>query len=575
MLGCETTCLASHRLGATGTATEPNRRDTGGGGDGAGRDLSSDRDRGIIVAALYARVSTDKQEKNDTIASQLDALHRTAAEGTYEVAPDHVFVDAHHSGARLDRPALDRLRDLAAEGSFEAVLVYSPDRLARQYAHQVLLIEELAQSGCRVIFLNQAFGDSPEQQMLLQIQGVFAEYERTLIKERMRRGRLFAARQGRATWANPPYGYGYRPKTDTTPQQLVINEAEAEAVRQMYQWLVEEEVSSYAIEQRLATRGVPTRAGHPRGWRQSSVIGILRNPLYKGEGYYNRTMAVDARQPSKGKGFKDYRPGNQRSRAERPAEEWIRLRVPAIIDPDTWDLAQAQLARNRERATRHNTTHAYLLRSLLICGRCGHRMIGSWGPQGGRYICALRYPRHEPWSCDGRSVQASQIELLVWDHVHDLLTDPVLLQERYADGRGDPVLDQRDTQERQRLTRKLTALDREVQRLIDAYQAEVIDLDELQRRRQRIEEHGRLLRQRLAEMASRQAEREQEIRLLEGVEQFCVSVRDGLENLPFAVKQRVLQLVVDRIVVEDERIVVHHVVPTGPVRLQTGLHAHK
>ncbi len=220
MLGCETTRVASDRPGATGAPVEPTARSTGPSATGDRSSVPGDRDQGVIIAALYARVSTDKQEQHETMASQLDALQRAAVEGGYEVVPEHVFVDAHHSGARLDRPALDRLRDLAADGTFEAVLVYSPDRLARQYAHQVLLIEELARAGCRVIFLNHALGESPEQQMLLQIQGVFAEYERALIKERMRRGRLFAARQGRATWANAPYGFSYRPKTEAVPQQL-------------------------------------------------------------------------------------------------------------------------------------------------------------------------------------------------------------------------------------------------------------------------------------------------------------------------------------------------------------------
>lgn len=571
MLGCETTRMAGDRSGAPGADGEPAGRRPEASATTRGWDRTpGGPDGGVIIAALYARVSTDKQEKDETMASQLDALQQAAAAGGYEVAPEHVFVDAHHSGARLDRPALDQLRDLAADGTFEAVLVASPDRLARQYAHQVLLIEEFARVGCRVVFLNHAFGDSPEQQMLLQIQGVFAEYERALIKERMRRGRLFAARQGRRSWANPPYGYSYRPTTESTPAQLLINETEAEVVRQMYRWLVVEELSSYAIEQRLVAHGVPTRQGKRMGWRQSSVIAILHSPFYKGEAYYNRTMAVDACRPHLEKGWKDCRPGNLRSRAQRPREEWIPVRVPAIIDPETWELAQAQLARNRERATRHNTAHAYLLRSLLICGRCGRRLIGHWGPTGGRYVCAARYPRRAPWSCDGRSVQATNIEPLIWDYVRDLLAAPAILQERYAEGRGDPAVDSRDEQERVRLEHKLAALDREVQRLIDAYQAGVIELGELHERRQRIAEHGHVLRERLAEVAARRTDREQQLRLMEGAEAFCASVRAGLDHPSFAVKQRILQLVVDRIVVEDERVVVHHVVPTGPIRLQTG-----
>ena len=162
-----------------------------------------------------------------------------------------MFIDEGVSGARLDRPALDRLRDLAAEGVFEALLVTTPDRLARRYAYQVLLVEEFHRCGCDVVFVQNGLGASPEEQMLLQMQGVFAEYERALIQERTRRGRLYAARQGRVNWGNPPYGYTYVRKTLTTPQHLVINEAEAEVVRLIDRWCVQEQMSSYAIHQRL------------------------------------------------------------------------------------------------------------------------------------------------------------------------------------------------------------------------------------------------------------------------------------------------------------------------------------
>ena len=130
-------------------------------------------------------------------------------------------------------------------------------------------------------------------------------------------------------------------------------------------------------------------------------------------------------------------------------------------------------------------------------------------------------------------------------------------------------MDVRAEQERERLERRLTALDREVSRLIDAYQAEVIELSELSERRRSVQEQGRMLRQRLREIEQQRSNRENELRLLEGVETFCASVRGSLEEPAFEVKQKVLQLVVDRIVVEESRVVIQHVVPTGPVRLQT------
>jgi len=519
--------------------------------------------------ALYARVSTDKQEREETIESQLDALHHAVKSDGYEVPAGGVFVDQHASGARLDRPALDRLRDLAAEGAFDAVLVWSPDRLARRYAYQVVLMEELTRGGCEVVFVHHPFGQSPEEQMLLQIQGVFAEYERALIQDRTRRGQLFAARQGRVSWGNPPYGYTYVRKTATTPQHLVMNEAEAEVVRQMYRWCVEEQLSSYAIHKRLTLQGIPTRKHNRRGWAQSTVIEILRDSVYKGEGVYNRTAPGDSQRPYMQRGLKDQRPGNRRTRVRRPQEEWIAVRVPVLIDPETWELTQGQLQRNSQRATRNNTKHAYLLRSLLVCGRCGRRLIGSWAAQGGRYGCAARYPRYAPGACDGRSVMAQSVEAVVWNHVKALLADPAVLQAQYEQGRGDPAVDVKADQERERIERKLTGLNREVSRLIDAYQAEIIELSELAERRRSVEAQGRMLRQRLREIAQQRANRENELRLLEGAEAFCASVRGSLEEPSFEVKQKVLQLVVDRIVVEESRVVIQHVVPTGPVRLQT------
>jgi site-specific DNA recombinase len=527
----------------------------------------------LTRAALYARVSTEKQEREETVASQVDLLYKAAAVAGYDIAPTSVFIDEGISGSRLDRPALDRLRDLVAEGAFEVLLVTVPDRLARRYAYQVLLIEEFRRCGCEVVFVQHPLGTSPEEQMLVQMQGVFAEYERALIQERTRRGRLFAARQGRVNWGNPPYGYSYIRKTLTTPQHLVINEDEAEVVRLIYRWCVEEQLSCYAIHQRLTAQGVrPRKARHGR-WAPSSIGEILRDSLYKGEAYYNRTQPAEIRQPYGPRGRKDRVPSNSQGRTQRPPSEWIAVMVPAIIDPETWERAQSQLRQNLERAQRNTTPRRYLLRSLLVCGRCGRRMVGSWSKQGGRYLCAIRYPRYAPGACTGRSLSAATIEQTVWEHVQALLADPEVLRQQYEQGHGDPAVDVRAEHERARLERKLTALEREKTRLVDAYQAEVIELAELAERRQRLTEQGQLLRVRVQEIEQQRLDRAAELRLLEGVDAFCTSIRDAMVAPSFEVKQKVLQLVVQRIVVEDHRIIIEHVVPSGLIRLQPERHA--
>jgi site-specific DNA recombinase len=447
MSRCSATPLASNQSAAhRSPAAAPGAGDTGGPApaDPPAAPAATADDRYLTLAALYARVSTERQEKEATIASQLDLLQQAAAQRGYTVPAEYIFTDEGYSGTRLDRPALERLRDLAATGAFEVVLVLAPDRLARQYAYQVVVLDELTRAGCRVEFLNHAFGASPQEPLLLQIQGVFAEYERAVIQERMRRGRLFAARQGRISWGRAPYGYRYIRKTPELPQQVLINEPEAAVVRQIYQWLLEEQLSSYALAERLTEQGIPTRLGRSERWRQSAIWTLLRNPVYKGVAYYNRTQTVDAHQPHLLKGFKDRRPGNGGSRAERPREDWIALAVPALVDPETWDLAQEQLARNREQARRNNHVHSYLLRGLLVCGRCGRRLVGMWNQAGGgSYVCSARYAsRQGPLPrCPGRSVGRERIERAVWEYVQTLLADPDLLRAQYAAGQADPAVD--------------------------------------------------------------------------------------------------------------------------------------
>jgi site-specific DNA recombinase len=350
--------------------------------------------------------------------------------------------------------------------------------------------------------LNHAFGQNPEEQMLRHIPGVLAEYERALITERTRRGRLCAARQGRVNWGgNPPYGYRDLRQTERTPPPWLVEAREATVVQPIYRWLGEEQRSSYAIQQRLTAQHVPTRGTNTQGWAQSRVIRILSHPIDTGTAGYNRSQVADARRPRLQTSLKELRPGHRRSRTRRPSTAWIPVPVPAVVEADLWPMAQEQLAANRTRATRHNTKPHYLLRGLRVCGHCGRRLVGLWtATSTGRYVGSARYPRSTSWSCDGRSVSAALVEQHVWAYMQAVLADPALLRARYEDSRGDPAVEGREERERQRLERQVHAMEREVQRLIDAYQVGAIDLAELQERRRRSAEHQRVLRQRLGEL---------------------------------------------------------------------------
>src|SRR6266567_4401060 len=195
-------------------------------------------------AAIYARVSSDRQKENHTITSQTAALIEYAQTHGYSVPSEWVFQDEGYSGAILVRPGLEALRDLAAEGQIVAALVYSPDRLSRKYAYQVLLSEELSRCGVDVIYLKSPSGDSPEDQLVLQFQGMIAEYERAQIAERSRRGKRHKAQQGVVNvLSGAPYGYQYVRKSDTSAAYYEVIESEAGVVRMVFRMYTQQGLS--------------------------------------------------------------------------------------------------------------------------------------------------------------------------------------------------------------------------------------------------------------------------------------------------------------------------------------------
>jgi len=230
------------------------------------------------TAAIYARVSSDRQKEEQTIASQTDALRAYAADHEYAVPDGYTFEDEGWSGSTLIRPGLERLRDLAAQGQIEVGLVYSPDRLSRKYAYQVLLLEEFARHGVDVVFLQGPRAETPEDVLLLQFQGMIAEYEKAQISERTRRGKRHRAQAGFVNaLTGAPFGYRYMRKAEGRPARYEVIESEAAVVREMFRRYTEDWESLGALARWLTTAGIGTRTGRPR-LNKSSFSGMLRNP---------------------------------------------------------------------------------------------------------------------------------------------------------------------------------------------------------------------------------------------------------------------------------------------------------
>ena len=238
--------------------------------------------------AFYARVSTQRQAQADGVAQQLDRLQGRAQAQGWPVADEDIFRDDGYSGANLKRPGLERLRDRVALRVLDRVLITAPDRLARHYVHQVLLLEEITATGCQVEFLDRPMSQDPHDQLLLQIRGAVAEYERSLIAERMRRGRLRKLQAGLLLpWTRPPYGFRLDPERPRDPAGVRQDGAEAAVVATLFALYADERCSLFSLASKLQRDAVlPPRAG--RRWNVTTVRQILTNPVYTGQIYAGR-----------------------------------------------------------------------------------------------------------------------------------------------------------------------------------------------------------------------------------------------------------------------------------------------
>jgi site-specific DNA recombinase len=439
------------------------------------------------IAAIYARVSTDNQRSQGTVASQVDELRELAAARGLTVGSELVFCDEGVSGATLVRPALENLRDGAAEGAFEVVLYHSPDRLARRYAYQVLLLDEFARVGVELVFaLEGERSETPEGELLRQMQGMIAEYERAQIAERTRRGRLHRARSGSAAvLGRAPYGAPYVRRSEHADAYFEIDEAKAPVVREIFRRYAHEGHTLATIADWLNDTATPTTTAG-KAWHPSTVRGMLVNPAYRGEAAFGKTRVTGTR----GKATRRARQRGARQslspqRAAAPEDSWTITAVPAIIDADTFALARSRLEQGVRFASR-NAQQPSLLRGLLVCRECGYawHRVQKGKPQSRRtyYQCGSRCLRTAERRCQSKPVRAEELEQLVWDEIRRLLCEPELIRaeiERRLQGLRDtdPAARRSET-----LSAELTRAERAISRLVDAYHDEQITLDELRAR---------------------------------------------------------------------------------------------
>ena len=515
--------------------------------------------------ALYVRVSTQRQAQAQTVEQQLERLRDHARQHGWDVPSDQIFRDDGHSGASLRRPGLERLRDRAAARALDLVMITAPDRLARNYVHQVLLLEELQGHGCEVRFLDRPMGRDPHDQLLLQIRGAVAEYERTLITERMRRGRRRKLEAGlMLPWTRAPFGYRVDPDRPRDPAGVRVEEAEAAIVREMFAWYAEEAHSFCSLARLLEERGIRTSTGLAR-WNLASIRALLTNPAYAGTVYGNRwhrrgtLERRSATAPSKHSAM---------SRVDAPREEWIRVaEIPPIVSQEQFDRVQARLASNRRFAQRNNKAHPYLLRGLVSCGVCGLACLARTTIHRQRYYsCTGKLPAlfsHREQKCPSRLSPAERLDELVWADLCALLTHPEQVTQALARAHGGHWLPQELQARQQGLRRGQASLGQQIERLTEAYLAGVVALDEYRRRRSELERRQQQLDEQAGQLEA-QADRQHELAGLAcSIGQFCRRVEEGLSQASFDQRRSLVELLVDRVIATDGEVEIRYVVPTA------------
>jgi site-specific DNA recombinase len=522
------------------------------------------------AAAIYARVSSEQQKEENTIASQTAALIEFAREQGYSVPDEWVIEDEGFSGASLQRPGLERLRDLAAEGHIQAVLIHSPDRLSRKYAYQVLLTEEFARQGVETVFLKAPHSGTPEDQLMLQFQGMIAEYERAQILERSRRGKRHRAKAGEVSvLCGAPYGYRYIRKTSDTPARYEIDAAEAEVVRLVYDKYTVDGLSIGAIARLLRELGLPTRQRVTR-WERSVIWAILRNPAYQGTACFNKT-GIGPRQkvtrPFRLSGRAVH--GEKSSGHERPRDEWIEIPVPAIVSEETFALAAERLADNKRFAPRR-TIEPSIVQGLVSCHKCGYALSRTSTRSSARKIHYYRCLGSDAWRhlrgpvCDSRPIRQDLLDQIVWQEVIRLIEDPTLVQAE-LDRRLDAARAAEPTRRRQdALERELARVSKSMERLITAYQEDLLSLDELRRRMPELRAREQSMRSELQAILDQAADRMSFLRLAETLTAFLKRLHESAESLEITERQKVVRLLVKDVLVDDDTITIRHSIPSLP-----------
>ncbi len=513
-------------------------------------------------AAVYARVSTDKQAEKYGISSQIERLKKSCMERGWSNVPDGdkgAFVDDGYSGSELNRPALGRLRQAVQEGQADIVFAYDPDRLSRNLSDLLLLDSEFTKYGVKLEFVTQEMDTSPEGKMFFAIRGAVAQYEREKIRERSMRGMREKARQGKVLGGScAPFGYTY----DKAKSTLVEDPEKAAIVRMIFCAYASENLSIMALASRLNSLDLPTPGGGEK-WRSSTLGRMLRNETYAGKLYQFRYFQVEPKVRRKA-----VNKLKKSSNAIRPEEEWVSVSVPAIVPKDLFEAVQKRLSRNLELAKR-NTKNEYLLSGILYCSHCGG-LIGGHVTHGIRYYrCYRKYksekthhtPDGKPILCGCPEIRADIIESQVWDEICRLIKDPdTLIKALHNRNENSSEIKEATERELELCTTRLKTILLEQKRLVEGYRKGLYPDFMMHEEMERTGKEQKEMEARKIELEKQMLRGIITANQEEAIKNFVKRINAGLDKVDFTQKQTLVRDLTEKLIYDGESIEIQTII---------------
>ncbi len=511
------------------------------------------------LLATYARVSTTLQEQQETIKNQIDVLREFANKNGYVIVQE--YTDDGWSGDILARPALDQLREDAKKKIWDTVLFYDPDRLARRYSFQELVMDELRETGIEILFITTPSPKTGEEKILHGVRGLFAEYERVKITERFRLGKLRKVREGNVLVSEAPYGYNYIPRNGMRHGYFEVDEAEARVVKMIFSWVANEGFTVRGVIRKLKELGIKPRKSERGIWAGSTVKTMLRRETYIGKATYGKSQAIVPENPQK---LEKYKKIKKTSKKIRPREEWIYIPAPAILETDLFEHAQKQLKENAVLAVR-NKKYEYLLTSRIWCV-CGRRRHGGSYFKGQYmfYRCSSRISSF-PFLPDCREgvVNTKIADKLVWTELKKLMSSPNLLKQqtnrwikdqkkKVGTSKVDLVV----------IENNISKLKTEEARYHKAYGAGLLSIEQLKEYVGGVQERVRSLESQKLDTDSRDDSSGASLMLQEGdLEAFSRKAGKVLDDLNFEAKQAIVRNILDKVVATPRELIVSGYIP--------------